>query len=166
MKGGEFSISETFTKILSTAYLAVVLLAIFFTINNYNLVFLENKIDRETLVVGNTILTSCIAEYSGNYPIKALLSENNISSQTRNANPNCLKFSKGIYIEIYNETSFMYGFGNPGVCTNRDQLIGRPASDPTRCIKKDTTGFTIFPAALNRTTKIIPVNLTIFVGVV
>jgi len=166
MKGGVFALSETFMKILTTAYLAITLLAVFFAINRYNLIYMESKIDRETLVVGNTVLSSCIAESSLGYPIKGLLSECKIiakvaSNQQNDRNIDCLNYIKGIYIEIYNETNApLYGFGDSRVCNPKNPF-------PTPCNKTDTTTYTLFPAALNTTTSnIIPVTVKIFVGVV
>ena len=154
-------------KILSLAAFAVIFLAVFFALNQYNLVYMENRLDREAFVVGNTVLSSCIAENYTGYPIKGLLSDErikNIFSSYRYENIDCLNFYKGIYIEIYNETPtnpnyLIYGFGNTtGVCTN---FIPNP---PIPCIKSSTTYTSSFPAALNRTDRIIPVNVTIYVG--
>ena len=49
MKGGVFSLSETFMKVLSTAYVAIVVLGIFLAINQYHIIFIENRMDRETM---------------------------------------------------------------------------------------------------------------------
>jgi len=158
MKGGIFALSETFMKILSTASVAIVLLAIFFAFNQYTIIYTENRIDRESLVVGDTVLSGCIAESSNGYPIKALLSEEKIIRERyflnpfRNKNMDCLKFSKPIYIEIYSDT-LLYGIGNSAVCRTIDPCVKRPA-----------TTSTVFPATLNQTTRIIPVNVTIFIG--
>jgi len=159
MKGGIFALSETFMKILSTGAVAIVLLSIFFAFNQYNLIYTENRIDRESLVVGDTVLSSCIAENSTGYPIKGFLSEEKIRNErytanpSRNRNMDCLKFSKPIYIEIFSDT-LLYGIGNSAACQTIDPCVKRPA-----------TTSTVFPAALNQTTRIIPVNVTIFIGV-
>jgi hypothetical protein len=150
MKGGIFALSETFMKILSTAAVAIVLLAIFFAFNQYNLVYTENRIDRESLVVGDAVLSSCIAESSNGYPIKGLLSEEKIRL---NRDMSCLRYSKPIYIEIYSSV-LLYGIGDP-----------RPCLRLNPCVKRVDTTSTVFPAALNQTTEIIPVNVTIFIGI-
>jgi hypothetical protein len=150
MKGGIFALSETFMKIISTASVAIVLLAIFFAFNQYSLIYTENRIDRESLVVGDTVLSSCIAESSNGYPIKGLLSEEKIRN---NRNMDCLRYNKPIYIEIYSDI-LLYGIGNPAPCLRINP-----------CVKRATTTSTVFPAALNQTTRIIPVNVTIFIGV-
>jgi hypothetical protein len=151
MKGGIFALSETFLKILSTASVGIVLLAIFFTINQYNLIYMENRVDRETLIVGDAVLSSCIAESSNGYPIKGLLSEEKIRN---NRNMDCLNYDKAIYIEIYSDTLLLYGIGNPAACSRINP-----------CQKRSSSTSTIFPAALNQTTKIIPVSVTIYLGV-
>jgi len=162
MKGSTFALSETFMKILTTAYVAIILLGIYFALNQYHLIFVENRADRETLNVGNAVLSSCIAEYSGGYPVKGLLSEEKIKEENirdpfRDENIQCLRYDKGIYIEIYNSNKqLLYGVGNFGVCKQ---------PFPSPCIKKDTTTTTTFPAALNRTTKIIPVIVNVSIGV-
>ena len=149
MKGGIFALSETFMKILSTGSVAIVLLAIFFAFNEYSIIYMENRIDRETLVIGDAVLSSCIAEVSNGYPIKGLLSEDKIRA---NRNMNCLRFSRPIYIEIYNNT-LLYGIGSSAPCLRTNP-----------CVKRTGTTSTVFPAALNRTTRIIPVNVTVFIG--
>ena len=165
MKGSTFALSETFMKILTTAYVAIVLLGIYFALNQYHLIFVENRADRETLNIGNAVLSSCIAEYSGGYPVKGLLSEEKIKEENirdpfRDENIQCLRYDKGIYIEIYDKSKqLLYGVGNFGVC---DQNHAFPD-----CIKKDTTTTTTFPAALyNKTSnKIIPVIVNVSIGV-
>jgi hypothetical protein len=167
MKGGIFALSENFMKILETSFLAIVLLSIFIALNQYQLINLENKVDRETLVVGDTVLSSCIAESCcGGSVIRGLLSECKIkgkeaSNQLNNQNIDCLNYDKGIYIEIYNESNYLlHGFGDSRVCLNRNPF-------PNSCNKKSTTSYTIFPAAFNLTdSNIIPVTVKIFVGVV
>jgi hypothetical protein len=181
MKGQIFALSETFVKILSVASLAVVLMAIFFSINQYHLIYLENKADRETLVVGSTVMSSCIAETSNGEPVKGLLSEENIIplKDVKNKNIECLKYGissqviggaiipadyveheRGIYIEIYEGSNpkLLYAFGNSGVCQKLEDATGV-------CRVKETTTFTVFPAALKRSSGIIPVNVIIYVGV-
>lgn len=158
MKGGIFALSETFLKILSTAAVAIVLLAIFFTMNQYNLIYMENRVDRETLIVGDAVLSSCIAESYNGYPIKGLLSEEKIKNElianpSRNRNMDCLKYNKAIYIEIYSDI-LLYGFGNSAACSRINP-----------CQERASTTSTIFPAALNQTTKIIPVNVIVYLGV-
>jgi hypothetical protein len=165
MKGGIFSNTETFMKILSTGYLTVVLLGIFFAINQYHMIFIENKMDRETLNVGNTVLSSCIAENSTGYVVKGLISEGKVIAKL-NANPardrniDCLKFYKGVYIEIYNmNNNLLYGIGNSTVCANY------PMSGSVSCIEKSTNDYTTFPAVLNTTSSgIIPVMVNISIG--
>ena len=159
MKGGIFSISETLIKIISVAYVATVILSIFFAINQYHLIFLENRTDRETLIVGNTILSSCIAENSTGYLVKGLLSKNYIEAyMTKDRNIDCLVFYKGIYIEIYDASNqLLYGIGNSNVCEDYQ---------PTKpCKLRSTSTYTTFPAALNTTTNIIHVLVNITLGV-
>jgi hypothetical protein len=164
MKGGTFDIPEVFIKILSTGLLAFTILAAFFGIQSYHLILLENKMDRESLNIGNAVLSSCIAEVHNGNPVKGLLSEEKINREVltdpfRRNNIHCLNYNKGIYIEIYDENGLSYRIGNSMVCEN-------PYPDPNPCEKRDTTVYTIFPAALNKTTEIIPVTLKIFVGVI
>ncbi|MFH1229377.1 MAG: hypothetical protein V1678_03055 [Candidatus Aenigmatarchaeota archaeon] len=165
MKGGIFSNTETFMKILSTGYLTVVLLGIFFAINQYHMIFIENKMDRETLNVGNTVLSSCIAENSTGYVVKGLLSEGKLIAKL-NANPardrniDCLRFYKGIYIEIYNmNNNLLYGIGDATICVNY------PLGATTPCKLNPANDYTTFPAALNTTSSgIIPVMVNISIG--
>jgi hypothetical protein len=164
MKGGLFSQSETFLKILSTAYAAIVILAMVFAINQYRLIYLENRASRETLIMGYTILSSnCITELSNDYPVKFLLSEKKIDDEitlnsARNSNPSCLNYNKKIYIEIYDEdNTLLKRFGDSTVCEN-------PYPDPDSCKGNQRTTFSILPGALNITSKIIPVTLKIFLG--
>ena len=160
---GTLTISETFMKILTTAFVAIVLVAIFFSLNEYNLIFLENKLDRESVVIGNAILSSCIVENTAaGYPVKGLLSEDKIndeiaSNPTRTDNFCLLGYDKRIYVEVYDASgTLLYGTGDSSVCQS-------PPS-PT-CIKKVTTNTATSPAALNRTSEIIQVTLEIFFGV-
>jgi hypothetical protein len=166
MRGGVFSISETFMKILSTAYVGVVFFGIFFAVNQYHIIFVENRMDRETLVAGNTVLSSCIAETRGGYPVKGLLSERIINAKmVKDRNIDCLNFNKGIYIEIYNlDSQLLYGIGNSNVCENSAAIISSPT--PLQCNIKGSTSFTVFPSALNTTTNIIPVIVNVSIGVV
>ena len=159
MKGGIFALSETFIKILTTAAFALVLFAVFFALNNYYLIYVENKADRETLVVGNIVLSSCIAENPNNFTIKGLLSEDKVKLQPTNRNLDCLaNLNRPIYIEIYDRTIRLYGIGDSRACKTVPP-----------CVKNDTTTFTVFPAALNRSSfgpiPIIPVTVKIFLGV-
>lgn len=164
MKGSTFALSETFMKIITTAYLAIVLLGIWFALNQYHLIFLENRADREALNVGNAVLSSCIAEYSEGYPVKGLLSEEKIKEENvrdplREENIQCFRYDKEIYIEIYDTNKkLLYGVGNFGVCD-----IHHAFPD---CVKKDTTTTTTFPAALyNKTSnKVIPVIVNISIN--
>ncbi len=163
MKGSTFALSETFMKILTTAYVAIVLLGIYFALNQYHLIFVENRVDREALNIGNAILSSCIAEYSGGYPVKGLLSKEKIEEENerdpfREENIQCLRYDKGIYIEIYDTSkNILYRVGNFGVCDRHHAFPD--------CIKKDTTTTTTFPAALNITNKVIPVIVNVSIGV-
>jgi hypothetical protein len=164
MKGGIFALSENFIKILSTAFLAIVLLAIFIALNQYQLINVENRMDRETLAVGSIVLSSnCLIE-NFNYPIKYLLSQEKIdleisNNPARNQNPSCLVYDKGIYVEVYDETNAVVrAFGNSGVCNSLDASY--------RCDKKSSTAYTVFPAAFDTGNGIIPVTVKIFLGVV
>jgi len=157
MKGGAFTLSESFMKIISTGYVAVVLLAIFFAVNEYNLIYMDNRGDRETLVVGDAVLSSCIAENYNGYAVKGLLSEAKIQQKiianpSRNSNIDCLNYNKGIFIEVYDENNILLQeFGNSTVCTSRYPCV--------------TKSFVSFPVALNRTTSIIiPVNVFVYLG--
>jgi len=163
---GLFDVSGPFMKIFTAAFLAVVLLAMFFAINQYNLIFLENSIDRETLVVGDTILSlDCLTENYGGHPVKALLSENKIDNeillnQLRNNNINCVNYNKEIYVEIYDNPNFnaaglLYGIGDSTICKN---------PFPNICQKLYSTSVTTFPAALKRASGTEIVNLKIFIG--
>lgn len=145
---GKFDISETFMKILSTGLITMIIASIFFTIYHYHLILLENKIEREALVVGNVILSSCIAETSGGYPVKGLLSEYIITSLAPPPNPlSCLNYDKQIFVRIYKDSdgSLLHEIGN-------STILSEPNINTT------------FRAALNRTSEIIPVTLEIFVG--
>jgi hypothetical protein len=164
MKGQIFALSETFVKILSVASLAVVLMAIFFSINQYKLIYTENKGDRESLVVGSTVMSSCIANVSTSEAVKGLLNEDNIKlfKDIKNQNIYCLKYSKAIYVEIYDGANhLLYGFGNAIGTSSACQVI-----DPVTkiCRPKSNTYYTIFPASLNRSSTIIPVNVNIYLG--
>ncbi|MFH0929450.1 MAG: hypothetical protein V1818_03785 [Candidatus Aenigmatarchaeota archaeon] len=154
---GAFALSETFIKILSTGVLAIILLAIFLSINNYHLIYAENAIDREALIVGNTVLSSCIAEgYDEGKPIKALLSEEKIVykyDSVSESNIDCLEYEKGIYIEIYDEDSLLYGFGDRHVCKS-----------PSNTICEVDRGMMVFPAALKGAAIVIPVTVNVYVG--
>ena len=166
MKGSTFALSETFMKILTTAYVAIVLLGIFFAITQYHIIFVENRTDRETLNAGNAVLSSCIAESdnSGKYSVKGLLSEEKIKEENlrdpfRSENIPCLRYEKGIYIEIYNANKqLLYSAGNSNVCDPANPF-------PSPCDKKLTATTTTFPAALNRTTEVIPVIVNVSIGV-
>jgi hypothetical protein len=167
MKGGIFDLSEMFLKILSTASVAIILMAIFFTLNQYHIIYMENKADREALVVGNTVLSSCICDTSGGNAVKGLLSEEKvlaeISSNTdKDRNVDCMKYGKGIYIEIYDEETLLYGFGNSGVC--EVAWKDRDVSKDYVCRKKTSTLTNDFTAVLNKTTNIIPVKVTVYLG--
>jgi hypothetical protein len=148
MKGGIFTLSEHLMKMLNTAFLSVVLLAVFFAIEQYNLIYVENKIDRETLVVGDTILSAdCIVEVYNNYTIKALFSEQKILLEnTKNprtmTNVTCLNYGKPILIRIYSGFTLLYEIGN------------HTASKTS----------TVFPGALKRATEIIPVTVNVTLG--
>ena len=158
MKGGIFALSEMFVKILSIASVALVLLAIFMALNQYHIIYLENKVDRETLAAGNAVLSSCIAEYRDGHSVKALLSESKIVSYiaanpSKDKNLDCLPYERGIYIEVYDGNDLLYGLGDSTVCETTDP-----------CIKKDATTFTTFPAALNRSGTVIPVTVKVYLG--
>ncbi len=165
MKGGTLSEPEVFLKVITIVYVALVTFGIAFAIQEFNFISLENQLDRETLVIGNTILSTCIAEESSDYPVKALLSEDKINDEialnpARNKNINCVNFEKSIYIEIYDENkALIHGIGDSNIC-----MVPNPFPSP--CEKNVQTRFTFFPAALNRTSEIIPVSVKVFVGVV
>ena len=148
---GDMSISSVLMKIVTTAYIALVLLIMFFAINKYNLTFMENIRDRESLYVGDTVLSSCIAENYQGHVIKGLLSESKINAELlRNpgtiTNISCLGYYKEIFIEIRDETdTVLYKIGNSS-------------------INMGSAAVTLFPATLNRTSSIIPVTLKIFIG--
>jgi len=142
MKGGVFDIAGPFVKIIAAAYVALILLSIFFAINRYYLIFLENRRQRETLLIADTILSSCIAENAGGYPAKGLLSEEKINGP----NPlSCLSYDKKIYVEIYKNKNLLYAIGDSTF-----------TSTPINAT---------LPAALNRTSEIIPVILKVCVSV-
>ncbi|MBN2202971.1 MAG: hypothetical protein JW700_02210 [Candidatus Aenigmarchaeota archaeon] len=158
MKGGIFALSETFMKIISTAFLAIVLLGIFLALNDYTLIYTQNRMERETLVVGNIVLSSCIAEERNEYPVKGLLSEEKIQQyeNVKNENIDCLDYSKGIYVMISRNEEILYSFGNGEVCED--------ITNDGECIEKPLTYYTDLPASLKRTNDIVPVNVRIFVG--
>lgn len=160
MKGDLFDVSGPFVKILETAFLALLLFGIFFAINQYNLIFLENSRDREILVVGDTVLSlSCLTENYGGYPVKALLSEDKINNEIalnplKNKNINCMNYDKKVYVEIYDKNgNLLYDIGDSSVCQSTNP-----------CKKLDTTLVTTFSAALKRAAETEVVNLKIFVG--
>jgi hypothetical protein len=159
MKGGIFSVSETFMKIISTGYVAIVLLGIFFAINQYHIVYMENRLDRETLNVGNTVLSSCIAEERNGYVVKGLLSSEKLAAQTKDKNIDCLNFYKGVYIEVFDsQNALLYGVGNGTVCSNY------PMGSSDACKGKTTTTNTVFPASLNTANGIIHVIVNVTIG--
>jgi hypothetical protein len=137
---------------------ALVLLSIFFTLNQYRLIYMENRGDREALVAANTVLSSCIAEVSSGMPVKGLLSEDEIKlfEDVDNGNIHCLKYEKGIYTEIYSGDSLLYGFGDSSVCARMSN---------GECIRKVSTSYSTFPASMKRSDgKVIPVVMEVFVG--
>lgn len=151
---GIFEITESFLKIVQTVYIIAVLLAIFFTLNQYNLYFIGSRLDREALIVGDAALSaSCLAESAADgTPIKGLLSKANIVSEiSRQSNTiSCLPYTKAIYIQICEKdcslTTPLHSLGDP-------IILGRT-----------TTYNTTYPAAYDDGTKVIPVHFQVFVG--
>ena len=158
---GIFSISQTFMNILITGYIAVVLLGVFFSINQYHLISLENRLEREALIIGDSILTSCLVEESNWFPVKGLFSEYKIEEEetinpSRHMNIHCMNYGKSIYVEIYDLSgNLLHGIGNSKVC---EEAFPRP------CKKLSTTTNVTFPASLKQNTRVIPVNAKIYLG--
>lgn len=155
---GVFEIAEFFLKIIQIAYVAVMLLAMFFYINHYNLYFMESGMQREALVIGDGSLSAeCLAETTKNgYQIKALLSEEKIKAEInrRLSKVSCLKYNKGIFIEIYDQNNkLIYYFGNSTICSSLNP-----------CVEKSTTKYSEFPAALNKSVVIEPIKYKFFIG--
>ena len=140
-----------FVKLITISYLAVCLLSIYFALTNYELVFVSNKYDRESLVMGDALLAaSCLAEttYDG-IPIKGLLSEDKIKtekgrSQSYISSISCVRYPRGIYIDISYQDSTLYNIGDPSVYVVENYNSS-------------------FPAVLNRSGSMVPVAFTIFV---
>jgi len=149
---GKLDISEAFMKILTAGLITMIVASIFFTIYHYNLTLLENKLEREALVVDNVILSSCIAETSGGYPVKGLLSEDKINIEEllnplKNKNIYCINYDKKIFVRIHDDIdgSLLHEIGD-------STILSEPNINTT------------FQAALNITSEIIPVTLEIFIG--
>lgn len=139
-------------KIVSLAYLVLVLLGIYFALTNYQLVLVGNRLDRESLVLGDSLLAAtCIAETTPDgFGIKGLLSERKIIDEETAPQPyeshiSCLRYPKPVYVEIYQEDARLHSFGDVNV------------------LGVEGVYNNSFPAVLNTTGGVVPVRFTLFV---
>ena len=96
---GMFEFTETFLKMLTTGYLAVVLLGIFFSLNNYYLYFDDTEINRDVLSFGDGLIAAdCLVIKRDGYPVKALLNETAISDDEKS--PSCVDYGRDFMYTI------------------------------------------------------------------
>lgn len=106
---GIFKLTEGLVKMITTAYLALVLLAVFFAINNYYLYYVDGKSNREALIIADSVLgADCLVKIKDGYPIKGFFTRYDENGKIKlkdhdNIVPSCLKINKDIYIEILDE---------------------------------------------------------------
>jgi len=141
-------------KIVSLAYLVLVLLGVYFALTNYQLLLVGNKVDREALAVGDSLLAAtCIAETtSEGFGIKGLLSEEKLIDNTLayqnsiNAVP-CFNYPKNIYVEINKDDNLLHTIGDVNI------------------LGLDNVYNSTFPASMKTTEgTVIPVRFTVFIA--
>ena len=151
---GMFEMTETFLKILTTAYLAVMLLGIFFAINNYYLYFKESEVNRDVLTLADGMLSAeCLVEYENSQPKKAVLSSNDLDAEkVRSAS--CIVFGKNFKYEIISakDSTVLYKLGNQNYF---------------KTVNADNVRSSMFPAAMkyDKTGEVIPIMMNVTVEV-
>lgn len=142
--------TETFLKMLTAGYLAVMLLGMFFAINNYYLYFEESEVNRDVLGLADGMMSaSCLVEtrkpMTMNYGVKALMSEDKLQSESSRLQ-SCIKFGKHFkYDVIDSDGTILYELG--------DRTVGG----------EDVKSM-LMPAALNKTNgQVVPIILNITV---
>jgi len=152
MKKGVFEMTETFLKILTAGYLAVMLLGMFFAINNYYLYFEESEVNRDVLSLTDGMMSaSCLVETRDkpmemHYTVKGLLKQSKLETEDSKSQ-SCVKFGKAFKYDVINsETgSILYTLG--------DRTVGG-----------EDVNSMLFPAAMNKSNgDVIPVILNVTV---
>ena len=160
---GVFEFTETFLKMLTAGYLAVMLLGIFFAVNNYYLYFTESEANRDVLVLADGILSAnCLISYNGEPGDKAIFREELLYAEL------------ALSLSAYNQNNIRIG---PTSCVifgknfKYDVIINTKDRKETfnlgdRLVEGGDTRSTLFPATM-RTSEgdIIPVLLQVTVEV-
>lgn len=147
--------SETFLKILTTAYLAVILLGIFFAINNYYIYFTESEVNRDTLSLTDALLSAnCLVVERNGQAVKGLLDSDSLSDEELKSGcggtTSCILFGRNFrysIIEGSENGNLLYDLGDT-------------------CVSGDNTYSTLFPASLRKANgEVIPVIINVTVEV-
>lgn len=141
---GVFEFTETFLKMLNTAYLAVMLLGIFFAINNYYLYFTDSESNRDVMTLTDGMLSAaCLVETENGQPIKALFSETKLDYDKNGVS--CVKFGKAFTYSVLDPNmKILYSSGDTHISsTGHSSLF--PASMKTSSgeVKQITLNVTV-----------------------
>ena len=152
---GIFEMSETFLKVLTTAYLAVILLGMFFAINNYYIYFTESEVNRDALSLSDALLSAnCLVVERGGQPVKGLFNYEYLDEEDKISGcggiTSCVPFGRNFRYSIRegSETGkVLYDLGDT-------------------CVGGDKAYSILYPASLrNETGHVIPVIINVTVEV-
>ncbi len=147
-----------FLKVLEVIFMAITLLAVFFSVTHYSATLELNQPKKEVLLVSESVMGApCLmAKAKDSFPIKAFFDEvdvNRESASITNQNPSCLSYNKNILVSITEQkTGLIHEFGYRADSNLKPDAISKELFQEIPAVLKKTTG------------DIVPVIVTIYVG--
>lgn len=103
---GQTDLMVFLMKIISTAWIVIIVLAAIFSLLQYNITMTESSLERKIIIHGDSLLAAdCIAVKSGGYSVKGLLDATKLSGLGNTIPCFTYPFYNNYYVKIYDNNN-------------------------------------------------------------